>query len=502
MFKQCQHTQTVRYHRHHCVTCMFFVAAVALHIGCDDSGGDGVVEVGVEPSITFDVNQLVFPQLELGQEETLNVAIRGTGKLLVERIAVRGPDAESFGLSCTQLPPILLDDATSFECSVTYQSSRWQTANADATLWVRTERAEHTLPILYRPYECVGAPFSYPVSLTEGQLATLPLRNCDEEEITLTGVAIDFGARGPSAEAQGVSTWLAEEYLAESTASTPPDNAVRTIAPDQLIGWVFFAENTGSENLTTLTSSVASTEVVVAKAQVHVLSGECTDDDNCTNPDECEPDCPTDPPDECEPGDPDCPTDPPDECEPGDPDCPTDPPDGECTSPQLGDLIINEVLTDPPPDLSGDANGDGIRDSHDDEFVEIVNISNRPVLLEGISLRRSERTEAYTMEAQMCLPPAQALVVFGGGDPTGFAYSDVDLIPLPNFGDDDLLLYGRDNEVLDSVALGFAADTSSVRSPELDRSATLVEHVTYHGTLYSPGTCADGSPFSSGCSAE
>ena len=36
-------------------------------------------------------------------------------------------------------------------------------------------------------------------------------------------------------------------------------------------------------------------------------------------------------------------------------------------------FIINEVLYDPGPDGSGDANGDGNRDPYEDEFIEFIN---------------------------------------------------------------------------------------------------------------------------------
>ena len=37
-------------------------------------------------------------------------------------------------------------------------------------------------------------------------------------------------------------------------------------------------------------------------------------------------------------------------------------------------LVINEVHADPAGDITGDANGDGVRDVSDDEFIEFVNI--------------------------------------------------------------------------------------------------------------------------------
>ena len=41
-------------------------------------------------------------------------------------------------------------------------------------------------------------------------------------------------------------------------------------------------------------------------------------------------------------------------------------------NPIQAQLIINEIHADPAADLPGDANGDGIRDAGDDEFIEFV----------------------------------------------------------------------------------------------------------------------------------
>ncbi len=40
---------------------------------------------------------------------------------------------------------------------------------------------------------------------------------------------------------------------------------------------------------------------------------------------------------------------------------------------QAGTIIINEIFADPATDLTGDANGDGVRGAYDDEFIELVN---------------------------------------------------------------------------------------------------------------------------------
>ena len=50
---------------------------------------------------------------------------------------------------------------------------------------------------------------------------------------------------------------------------------------------------------------------------------------------------------------------------------------------QYSNLLLNEVLYDPPNGLEGDANGDGVRDPNDDEFVELINVSNSNLDISG-----------------------------------------------------------------------------------------------------------------------
>src|SRR6185369_8542101 len=49
-------------------------------------------------------------------------------------------------------------------------------------------------------------------------------------------------------------------------------------------------------------------------------------------------------------------------------------------------LIINEYLADPPAGPPGDANGDGITNSTQDEFVELVNNGTSPVDIGGFTI--------------------------------------------------------------------------------------------------------------------
>ena len=42
-------------------------------------------------------------------------------------------------------------------------------------------------------------------------------------------------------------------------------------------------------------------------------------------------------------------------------------------------VVISEVLADPPSGLAGDANGDGVRNGYEDEFIELYNTGSEAV---------------------------------------------------------------------------------------------------------------------------
>jgi Lamin Tail Domain len=86
---------------------------------------------------------------------------------------------------------------------------------------------------------------------------------------------------------------------------------------------------------------------------------------------------------------------------------------------QAGRLVIHQVLADPPPGLAGDANRDGQRDARADEFVELVNAGNTPLCLTGWTLEDAGGRGGHLFPLGAALAPGKAVVVFGGGVPTG-----------------------------------------------------------------------------------
>lgn len=175
--------------------------------------------------------------------------------------------------------------------------------------------------------------------------------------------------------------------------------------------------------------------------------------------------------------------------------------------PEPGDLVINEVLAD--PGSLNDANGDGVSDSSDDEFVEIVNLDLRPYELSGLTLHDNDK-ERFAFPSGTCVMPGETIVVFGDYDPsTGTVQPGVlaygATLSLNNDGDIVRLLDANGQE-LDAMAYGeFAedgpsgnSDQSLTRAVQMDVTSPWVKHSEAPlsgGATMSPGTCQDGNVF-------
>lgn len=162
------------------------------------------------------------------------------------------------------------------------------------------------------------------------------------------------------------------------------------------------------------------------------------------------------------------------------------------------DLIINEILADPASGASGDANGDGTRDASEDEFVEIYNNGSSAVSIGGFQIEDGFGTR-HVVPAGTSLDAGEALVVFGGGTPTGIpgvvqTASD-GALGFNNGGDTVTLLDGSGGTIA-SVTYGSEGgnDESLTRSP--DFTGAFVQHSGASGSggaLFSPGTTVDGT---------
>lgn len=177
---------------------------------------------------------------------------------------------------------------------------------------------------------------------------------------------------------------------------------------------------------------------------------------------------------------------------------------GPARAPQLGDLLVNELLAD--PGAVNDANNDGLFDSTDDEFIEIANISNAALLLQGVTITDPGSGLRHTFGPRT-LECGQVVVVFGGGDPqhanwqASWVVASNGSLAMNNTGDEIRLgLASGAPDALGVTSYGSAAnnDESLVRQPELDPTAAFVRHLSAPGAgtrRMSPGTRVDGTAF-------
>lgn len=169
-----------------------------------------------------------------------------------------------------------------------------------------------------------------------------------------------------------------------------------------------------------------------------------------------------------------------------------------------GSFLINEFQYDPDP-TDGDANGDGIVNTTQDEFVEIFNNSGNDVDVSGWTLSDGNGV-IHTFPANSVVLSQCALVVFGGGTPTGaFGGSIVQTassgsLALGNSGDSITLNDGVSDLTTVSYVDNQSDDESLTRDPDIS-GVSFVPHssaVNSGGALFSPGTLIDSSRFS-GC---
>ncbi len=170
------------------------------------------------------------------------------------------------------------------------------------------------------------------------------------------------------------------------------------------------------------------------------------------------------------------------------------------SAPVVINLIVNEYQADPDAQ-NGDANGDGVADTSQDEFVEIYNDSTDPLDISGWTLADGAAVR-HTFAPGTVLGGCKAIVVFGGGTPTGsFGGSEVvvasgGFLGLNNGGDSIIINDG----VTDQVNLIYGSSGTN-QSYTLDPDITgsgFVEHSGANGSsgaLFSPGTRINGGVF-------
>ena len=153
-------------------------------------------------------------------------------------------------------------------------------------------------------------------------------------------------------------------------------------------------------------------------------------------------------------------------------------------------VVINEIYYNPANDISGDANGDGVRSASQDEFVELVNTNQSPVDLFGWELVDADGI-CFTFPQNTILSPNQALVVFGGGVPKGdFGAA---LVFTKNLGlnnaDNFVIIRNKELQNIDSVhyKTNDAVGKSFTRSPDITGDFVAHNKIGDGKMLFSPG---------------
>ena len=198
-------------------------------------------------------------------------------------------------------------------------------------------------------------------------------------------------------------------------------------------------------------------------------------------------------------------------------------------------LIVNEILADPDGTVElGDSNGDGIRSSTEDEFVELANATSDTLDLTGWMVGDDESINFRFPDGYL-LPPRTIIVIFGGGDISNAPGYDADLLKTRAFsadstvgnglanGGDFVVLLSPDSTMNAYVSYGGLANTgdppgdgaagltfafagSAAEAGNMNTSLTrfpdgntvdadpFILHNTVVEAPYSPGTTVDGLP--------
>ena len=135
-------------------------------------------------------------------------------------------------------------------------------------------------------------------------------------------------------------------------------------------------------------------------------------------------------------------------------------------------VLIVEILADPPPGDGGDANGDGVRDTYGDEFIELLNVADVDVDIGDWSLSDDDTG----VDSRFRFPPGTVLasgsrvVLFGGGAVAADLPAHVDDGRIGNGlsnGGDEIILLDAAGDTVDAVhGSDWPADRASIRLPE------------------------------------
>ncbi|MEP6921200.1 MAG: lamin tail domain-containing protein [bacterium] len=178
-------------------------------------------------------------------------------------------------------------------------------------------------------------------------------------------------------------------------------------------------------------------------------------------------------------------------------------------------VLLNEVLADPPDGLQGDANHDGVRSSSDDEFIELVNAEGAAANISGwtVRTRASNSTNEitrHTFAQNTLLIGGEPIVVFGGGafDTQSALFGCAQVanassggLSLTN-GGLSLMLRDASGQLITEFSYGGATGFDGGNNQSLTRAPDVVGNFVQHtsaagadGRKFSAGTKSNGTPF-------
>ena len=187
------------------------------------------------------------------------------------------------------------------------------------------------------------------------------------------------------------------------------------------------------------------------------------------------------------------------------------------------DVLINEFLADPPgsatTDIIGDANRDGVRDSSDDEFIELVNTTTRDIDISGyriLTRGTGADTPRHVFAGGTILRSCSAVVIFGDAngnfDPNNSAFGGALVVKASTHGlslvnsSGVITLEDQNSTIINLVTYGGSSGLNADNNQSLSRSPDVTGGFAPHqaasggSRLFSPGTQTSGVPFSS-CTA-
>ncbi|MDB3976913.1 lamin tail domain-containing protein [Flavobacteriaceae bacterium] len=157
---------------------------------------------------------------------------------------------------------------------------------------------------------------------------------------------------------------------------------------------------------------------------------------------------------------------------------------------ELPPLIINEFLAD-PNGASGDANGDAVVSTSQDEFIEIYNTTLIDIDVSGYMINDSSGLR-HTFTSGSVIPAGEVIVVFGGGTPTNIPClsqtASVGFLGLNN-GGDTITLFDASSVVVTSYSYGSEGGDNQSLGRDVDITGDFIKHsqITSNPVDFSPG---------------